>query len=45
MNKKFKNILAKTEGFKIIEQIYNILEGIDGSMKRIIEDLQIIDLQ
>jgi hypothetical protein len=41
--KKLENILSKNEGFKIIEKISNILEGIDSSMENI-ENLQVNDL-
>jgi hypothetical protein len=39
-----ENVLSKNEGFKIIEKIFNILEGIDSSMENL-ENLQVSDLQ
>ena len=42
--KKLVNVLFKNEGFKIIENISNILEGIDNSMENL-EDLEVNDLK
>lgn len=42
--KKFENVLSKNEGFKIIEKVSNILEGIDNSMEDL-KDLQVSDLK
>jgi hypothetical protein len=39
-----ENILSKNEGFKIIEKISNILEGVDSSIENI-ENLQVNNLQ
>ncbi|KAL4148721.1 hypothetical protein QTP88_002890 [Uroleucon formosanum] len=42
--KKLENVLSKNKGFEIIEQISNILEGIDNSMENL-EDLNVSDLK
>jgi len=42
--KKFKKLVTINTGFKIIDQISNILEGIDNSMENH-EDLKVNDLQ
>uniref|UniRef100_A0A2S2NDW7 DUF659 domain-containing protein n=1 Tax=Schizaphis graminum TaxID=13262 RepID=A0A2S2NDW7_SCHGA len=41
---KLENVLSKNEGFKIIEKISNILDGIDNSMEHL-ENLQVNDLK
>jgi hypothetical protein len=40
--KKLENFLLKNEGFKIIENISNVLEGIDSSIENL-ENLQVND--
>jgi len=42
--KKLENVLSKNKGFEIIEQISNILEGIDNSLENL-EDLNVNDLK